>query len=238
MKLKPNPRNPHPRAASRRPPQNARPNVALRDNGIPPEQKLKDAQTPSKPIFDLATVTPLQAASRCRNEISAMRSGFTKERRRHLAEAYAIASVLEYSEPDWRKFIEHEFWEQRDKRPKMDDVKRPLLFVMVFVFDAIDRTRYRAAWRYAKALKAFWADDIPAREVEAKIKEAGGIEKLYRASAPKQTKKKKRSESLKLIDTDYRVWRALGRLREGKKARLIIERVPEIHGFHKEKRHA
>jgi hypothetical protein len=204
--------------------------VAKRDNRRHSAERAKEIGTKSRSIMDEAAVNPIEAAKLCQAAISAAQSGFNKERRRHIAEAYAIARGLQKDEQAWRKFREDDFWRQRKKKPPIDNRKAPLLHVMVFVFNALGLTRYKRAAKYAAALKQYWTDNVPAQEVAAKIGKDGGIDKLYQASTPKQTKKKRRSESVTLIDPGYRVWRALVRLREGKKARLIIERVPDIRG--------
>jgi hypothetical protein len=161
-----------------------------------------------------------------------MYSGFHKEMRRHIAEAYAIACGLENNSKAWRSFIEDDFWKKRKKKPTFDDRNDPLLHVMVFVFNAIDRNRYKRASKYATPLRQYWRDYVPAQEVEAKIKQDGGIEALCRASAANKPKKKPKLKQslLKLCSASEALTKALLALPVGKKARLIIKRVTNQGG--------
>jgi hypothetical protein len=161
-----------------------------------------------------------------------MNSGFHEERRRHIAEAYAIACGLENNAKAWRSFIQDDFWQHRKKPPKMDDQSQPLLHVMVFVFNAIDRNRYKSASKYAAALQQYLTHDVPAQEVAAKIKKAGGIEKLYRDSAGSKSNKKAKSQQslLTLLPVSEAVRRKLSALQVGEKARSIIKRVSSKRG--------
>jgi hypothetical protein len=104
--------------------------------------------------------------------------------------------------------------------------------VLVFVFNAIDRNRYKSASKYAAALQQYLTHDVPAQEVAAKIKKAGGIEKLYRDSAgSKSNKKVKPEQSLKLTFSATEGRRgSLLALSEGQEARLIIRRVTTERG--------
>src|ERR1019366_6333141 len=165
------------------PPPRRMPNVAFRDNQFPREDSPQDLSTNSATVLDLAAVEPVKAARRCRAAIAAATGGFHKEMRQLIAEAYAVARALQTNRQAWRSFIADEFWQQRKRPPKMDDQSEPLLHVMVFVFNAIDRNRYKSASKYAAALQQYFTHDVPAQEVAAKIKKAGGIEALYRDSA-------------------------------------------------------
>lgn len=207
-------------------------NVAKRDNHVAQEEKPRgDITRKSDTVLDLAAVEPVKAARRCQAEISTLYNGFHKERRRLIADAYAIACGLENNPRAWGKFLEDPFWNARKKKPTIDDRAEPLLHVMVFVFKAIDRNIYKRAAKYAAALKRYWADDVPPREVAAKIKEDGGIEKLYQAPTANKPKKKAEPEqSLKLLPDSEALRKKLLALPVGKKARLIIERVTAERG--------
>ena len=132
----------------------------------------------------------------------------------------------------WRGFIEDDFWQHREKPPSIEDRKAPLLPVMLFVFNAIDRNRYKRAQKYAAGLKQYWIDNVPAQKVEAKIKQDGGIEALYEASAANKPKKKPKPKQslLKLCSASEALTKALLALPVGKKARLIIKRVTNQGG--------
>jgi hypothetical protein len=160
-----------------------------------------------------------------------MYSGFHKEMRRHIADAYAIACGLENDPQAWSKFLEDPFWEKRKKKPTFDDQNDPLLHVMVFVFNAIDRNRYKRASKYATALRQYWRDYVPAQEVGAKIKEDGGIEALGRAATGNAPKKAKPQQSLlTLVPGSEAVRRRLEALQVGEKARSIFKRVSSKRG--------
>jgi hypothetical protein len=156
--------------------------------------------------------------------------GFHNEMRRHMAVAYAVA--LQKSRQAWRSFIDDEFWQHRKRPPKMDDQREALLHVMVFVFKALDRNSYKRASKYAAGLKQYWIDNVPAQKVEAKIKEDGGIEALYEASAANKPKKKPKPKQslLKLCSASEALTKALLALPVGKTARLIIRRVTGERG--------
>ncbi len=180
----------------------------------------------------MAAVEPIEAARRCQKAIADMNSGFHEERHRHIAEAYAIACGLENDPQAWSKFLEDPFWQQRKKKPSIEDRKAPLLPVMVFVFNAIDRTRYKRASKYAAGLEQYWIDNVPAHEVAAKIKEDGGIEALYRASTGNEPKKARSQQSLlTLLPVSEAVRRRLSALQVGEKARSIFKRVPSKRGI-------
>jgi hypothetical protein len=104
--------------------------------------------------------------------------------------------------------------------------------VLVFVFNAIDRNRYKSASKYAAALQQYLTHDVPAQEVAAKIKKAGGIEKLYRDSAGSKSNKKAKSQQslLTLLPGSEAVRRMLAALQVGEKARSIFKRVPSKRG--------
>jgi hypothetical protein len=127
--------------------------VAFRDNQFPREDSPQDLSTNNATVLDLAAVEPVKAARRCRAAIAAATGGYHKEMRQHIVEAYAIACGLEKNRQAWRSFIEDEFWQHRKRPPKMDDQRQPLLPVMVFVFEAIDRNIYKRASKYAAGLK-------------------------------------------------------------------------------------
>jgi hypothetical protein len=208
------------------------PNVALRDNQFPREDSPQDLSTNSATVLDLAAVEPVKTARRCRAAIAAATGGYHKEMRRHLGEAYAVACGLEKNRQAWRSFIKDEFWQRRKRPPKMDDQREPLLHVIVFVFEAIDRNTYKRASKYAAGLKQYWIDNVPAREVAAKIEEDGGIEALSQASAeskPKKEQKPERSSKLTFSATEGRRGCLLA-LSEGQEARLIIRRVTTERG--------
>jgi hypothetical protein len=210
-------------------------NVAKGDNQFAQEEKPRgDITRKSDTVLHMAAVEPIKAAKRCQAEISAMNSGFQKEKRRLIADAYAIACGLENNPQAWGKFLEDPFWNARKKKPTIDDRAEPLLHVMVFVFkaiDSIDRNIYKRAAKYAAALKRYWADDVPPREVAAKIKEDGGIEALCKAPTANKPKKKAEPEqSLKLLPDSEALRKKLLALSEGQKARLIIERVTAERG--------
>jgi hypothetical protein len=188
----------------------------------------------------LAAVEPIEAARRCQKAIADMNSGFHEERRRRIAEAYAVARALQNNPRAWENFRKDDFWQQRKKKPSIEDRKAPLLPVMVFVFNAIDRNRYKSASKYAAALQQYLTHDVPAQEVAAKIKKAGGIEKLYRDSAANKPKKKPKPEqSLKLLPGSDALRKKILAVPKGQKAQLIIKRVDSeqgvvaiITGFH------
>jgi hypothetical protein len=161
-----------------------------------------------------------------------MLSGFHEERRRHIAEAYAVARALQNDPRAWENFRKDDFWQQRKKKPSIEDRKAPLLPVMVFVFNAIDRNRYKSASKYAAALQQYLTHDVPAQEVAAKIKKAGGIEKLYRDSAGSKSNKRAKSQPslLTLLPGSEAVRRRLSALQVGEKARSIFKRVPSKRG--------
>jgi hypothetical protein len=214
------------------PPPRRMPNVALHDNQFPRKDSPQDITRKSGSVLDLAAVEPIKAARRCQAEISTMLSGFHEERRRHIAEAYAVARALQKNRQAWRSFIADEFWQQRKRPPKMDDQSEPLLHVMVFVFNAIDRNRYKSASKYAAALQQYFTHDVPAQEVAAKIKKVGGIEALYRDSAGSKSNKKVKPEQslLKLRSASEALTKKLLALPVGEKARLIIQRVASQGG--------
>jgi hypothetical protein len=229
---KPPPNLPQRRPSSPPPPRLGR-KVAFRDNQVPQNGKAQDVGTKNRTVFELAAIEPLKAAKHCRAKISAATGGFHEEMRRHLAEAYAVACALEKNRQAWRSFIQDEFWQQRKRPPKMDDQREPLLHVIVFVFDAaIDRNRYKRAAKYAAALKQYWIDNVPAREVAAKIEEDGGIEALSQASAESKPKKKQKPEqSSKLTFSASEARRgSLLALSEGQEAHLIVRRVTGERG--------
>jgi hypothetical protein len=206
-------------------------NDAFRDNQFPREDSPQDLSTNSATVLDLAAVEPVKAARRCRAAIAAATGGYHKEMRQHIAEAYAIACGLQKNRQAWRSFIEDDFWQPRERPPKMDDRGRPLLHVMVFVFGAIDRNMHKRAQKYAAGLKQYWRHNVPAHVVEAKIAEDGGIEALSQASAESKPKKAKSQQSLlKLCSASEGLTKALLALPEGKKARLIIQRVASKRG--------
>ena len=160
-----------------------------------------------------------------------MLSGFHEERRRHIAEAYAIACGLENNAKAWRSFIQDDFWQHRKKPPKMDDQSQPLLHVMVFVFKAVDRIRYQRISKYAAAVRQYWTDDVPPQDVEAKIKKDGGIKALGRAATGNAPKKAKPQQSLlTLVPGSEAVRRRLEALQVGEKARSIFKRVSSKRG--------
>jgi hypothetical protein len=105
------------------PPPRRMPNVALHDNQFPQKEKARDIGTKCRTVFDLAAVEPLKAARRCQAEISTMLGGFHDERRRHIAEAYAVARALQNNPRAWENFRKDEFWEQRKKKPSIEDRK-------------------------------------------------------------------------------------------------------------------
>jgi hypothetical protein len=229
------PRRPAPKLASRTassPPPRLGRNVAFRDIQVPQKEKSRDVETKNRTVFELAAIEPIKAARRCQADISAMNSGFREETRRHIAEAYAIACALENNAQAWRSFIDDEFWQLRKRPPKMEDQREPLLPVMVFVFNAIDRNIYKRAQKYAAGLKQYWIDNVPAREVAAKIEEDGGIEALSQASAESKPKKKQKPEqSSKLTFSASEARRgSLLALSEGQEAHLIIRRVTGERG--------
>jgi len=225
---------PAPRPVSWLPPPRAdRPaNVAKRDNQARRKEQPQDIKKNPVTVLDMAAVDPVEAARRCQAEISTLYSGFYKEKRRLIAEAYAIARGLEDNPQEWSKFLEDPFWEKRTRKPTIDDRTEPLLHVMVFVFKAIDRNIYKRASKYAAALKRYSDDDVPAREVAAKIKEDGGIETLYRASIANEPRKKPEAEqSLTLTFSASEARReALLALSEGQEADLMIRRVTGERG--------
>jgi hypothetical protein len=206
--------------------------VAFRDNQARRKEQAQDIRKTPLTVLDLAAIEPFKAAKHCRAKISAATGGFHKEMRRHLAEAYAVARGLEKNRHAWRNFIDDEFWQQRKRPPKMDDQREPLLHVMVFVFEAIDRNIYKRASKYAAALKQYRIDNVPAQEVAAKIAEDGGIEALSQASAESKPKKKQKPErSLKLTFSATEGRRGiLLALSEGQEAHLIIRRVTTERG--------
>jgi hypothetical protein len=104
---------------------------------------------------------------------------------------------------------------------------------MVFVFKAIDRTIYKRAAKYAAALRRYWVDGVPAREVAAKIKADGGIEALCKApTANKPKKKPKPAPSLKLtFSASEARTEGLLALAEGQQAQLIVKRVTTERGI-------
>jgi hypothetical protein len=205
--------------------------VALHDNQARRKEHPRDVETKSGTVLDLAAVDPVKAARRCQADISTMYSGFHKEMRRHIADAYAIACGLENDPQAWSKFLEDPFWEKRKKKPTFDDQNDPLLHVMVFVFNAIDRNRYKRASKYATALRQYWRDYVPAQEVGAKIKEDGGIEALGRAATGNAPKKAKPQQSLlTLVPGSEAVRRRLEALQVGEKARSIFKRVSSKRG--------
>ena len=223
---------PQRRPSSPPPPPRRMPNVAFRDNQFPREDSPQDLSTNSATVLDLAAVEPVKAARRCRAAIAAATGGYHKEMRQHIMEAYAIARGLQKNRQAWRSFIEDEFWQHRKRPPKMDDRGRPLLHVTVFVFGAIDRNIYKRASKYAAGLKQYWIDNVPAREVAAKIEEDGGIEALSQASAESKPKKKQKPEqSSKLTFSASEARRgSLLALSEGQAAHLIIRRVTGERG--------
>jgi hypothetical protein len=160
-----------------------------------------------------------------------MYSGFHKEMRRHIAEAYAVACGLENNAKAWRSFIQDDFWQHRKKPPKMDDQSQPLLHVMVFVFKAVDRIRYQRISKYAAAVRQYWTDDVPPQDVEAKIKKDGGIEALGRAATGNAPKKAKPERSSKLTFSATAGRRGcLLALSEGQEVHLIVRRVTTERG--------
>ena len=71
-----------------------------------------------------------------------------------IAEAYAIARGLQKNRQAWRRFIEDDFWKKRKKKPSIEDRKAPLLHVMVFVFNAIDRNQIQTRLEIRRRAKA------------------------------------------------------------------------------------
>jgi hypothetical protein len=105
------------------PPPRRMPNVALHDNQFPRKDSAQDIRKSPVTVLDLAAIEPIKAARRCQADISAMNSGFHEEKRRHIAEAYAIARALQNNPRAWENFRKDEFWEQRKKKPSIEDRK-------------------------------------------------------------------------------------------------------------------
>ena len=215
------------------PPPPRRPrDVALRDNRLAHKGKPRDIGRKADTVLDMAAIELIEAARHCQDEISTLYRGFTTERRRLIAKAYGIARGLQKNPQAWCTFIEDEFWQQRKKKPSIEDRKAPLLPVFVFVFKAVDRIRYQRISKYAAALQQYLTHDVPAQEVAAKIKKAGGIEKLYRHSAGSKPNNKTKSQQslLTLVPGSEAVRRRLEALQVGEKARSIIKRVSSKRG--------
>lgn len=173
--------------------------VSKRDNSASQISQLGKAHTLEKEI-KLAATKPIEAAKLCKQSASRMEKGFHDERRRHIVAAYAIASSLAAKPTSLAQFYELRFWDERTKKPSPDPA-RLLLNVMVFDFGAINnRTKYKRVSVYAKALDRFWTNKVSVGDVEAKIKEAGGVQKLYQAASNSALKRSrpKPSQSLKL----------------------------------------
>ena len=230
----PTPRKPAPKPIPRSTPSRAptrRPIVAFRDNQLAHKGKPRDIGRNADTVLDMAAIELIEAVRRCQDEISTMYSGFNTERRRLIAKAYGIARGLQKNPQAWRSFIDDEFWQQRIKKPSIEDRKAPLLPVLVFVFKAIDRTIYKRISKYAAALRQYWVDEVPARKVAAKIKADGGIEALYEAATGNAPKKAKPQQSLlTLVPGSEAVRRRLEALQVGEKARSIFKRVSSKRG--------
>jgi hypothetical protein len=228
-------RKPPPKPIPRRPsspPPRLGGNVAFRDNQVPQNGKPQDVGTKNRTVFELAAIEPVKAACQCRKEISATNSGFRDDLRLHIADAYAVAVGLENDPQALAEFLANDFWKESKRKPKIDEQTGPLLLVMRFVFNGLVGNRYKRASKYAAGLKQYWVDEVPAREVAAKIKEDGGIEALCKAptaNKPKKKQKPERSSKLTFSASEARTEGLLA-LSEGQAAHLVIRRLTGERG--------
>lgn len=121
-----------------------------------------------------------------RENFAAIRSGYRKDLRRQLAEAYDLATFLQDDNSAWIDFCRLDAWQNVRSRPRDTDPTNTLGYVLRFAVGFNGRAATKKASKYLSALSGFFSEGVPPVEIERKIREGGGIEKLARADAARR----------------------------------------------------
>jgi hypothetical protein len=136
-----------------------------------------------KDLFKLAKTAPLDAAKECHLRLLCAEQGYHKGLYLCVAWAYAVAYALIRDANSWREFSRDYYWEKFKKRPHPMNPKRPLLNVMVYIFDGACKNAYSRAQKYAAAVLKPFNDGVRPEDIVALIEKKGGLEAMARAAA-------------------------------------------------------
>ncbi|RDL49742.1 hypothetical protein BLJAPNOD_00850 [Ensifer sp. M14] len=152
-----------------------------------------------------------------RENFAAIRSGYRKDLRRQLAAAYDLATFLQDDNSAWIEFCRLDTWENVRSRPRDTDPTNALAYVLRFAVGFSGRAATKKASKYLSALSGFLSEGVPPAEIERKIREGGGIEKLARADAAlrKQAEKKGDDEAKETPEITLKL--------RGEKVRRLLE---------------
>lgn len=99
-----------------------------------------------------------------------------------VAKIYALGQIAATDYREWEALSGDPVWAKYEKPPTEADQADALRYAMLRAF-GLTRAGQQKASKYYCALKGFFADEVPANDLPAKIKEARGIGALARANA-------------------------------------------------------
>lgn len=118
-----------------------------------------------------------------RRDFAALRKGHRNNLRRQLVSVYDLATFLREDSSAWVEFCRLDEWKNVRSRPRTANPTNVLRHVIRFIVGFGGDTARKKASKYHKALSRFFEEGVPPTEIEQKIREGGGIEKLARANA-------------------------------------------------------
>ena len=131
---------------------------------------------------------------------------YEKSRKGHRArlyeidqKCYAVARVFRTYPKQYARFKEDAFWQGKRQKPKDDKIVRAVLSYATKSHPELFETLIS---KIAKVLESLALDNVPPRQVIERIKEGGGIQKMYSALSHNPTDAKRIDDDVDLLTPD------------------------------------
>jgi hypothetical protein len=131
---------------------------------------------------------------------------YDKSRKGHRArlyeiaqKCYAVAQIFRKHPKQYARFKEDAFWQGKRQKPKDDKIVRAVLSYATKSHPELFETLIS---KIAKVLENLALDNVPPRQVIERIKEGGGIQKMYSALSPNPTDAARIDDDVDLLTPD------------------------------------
>jgi hypothetical protein len=132
-------------------------------------------------LLEATRQNPIEGLLACGESFQAVRAGYRRQRREHLAIVYAAAMHLRVNFAAWRAFVEHPVWGGSNHKPLIGEQAKALHWASMVTFKK--SLGYDRAWKYARGLGVLMDEGVAPEEVVSRLEQPGGIDGLVRKAA-------------------------------------------------------
>ena len=161
--------------------------------------QLGKIKTPMIPPWRLAITGAVKAFDKLYADYEKFKKGHRARLYEIAQKCYAVARVFHTHPKQYARFKEDAFWHGKRQQPKDDKIVRAVLSYATKSHPELFETLIS---KIAKVLEKLALDRVPPRHVIERIKEGGGIQKMYASLSPHRTDTTRIGDDLDLLTPD------------------------------------